>query len=95
MVKGRFENILVLGIERIGSGRACCDGSSIETFLELLSEEQRNGMPRIFFLIISIRIRLTGFWSVIDLEKTLVNVITKSGSTAENNVAVYDCKRQT
>ena len=48
-----------------------------------MTKEQRNGLPRIFFLDNIDPDSMKGLFDVIDLKKTLVNVITKSGSTAE------------
>ena len=83
MVKGRFENVLVLGI-----GGSALDGMAmtealLKPYWNLLSEEQRDGMPRIFFLDNIDPDTMTGLLDFLDLSKTLVNVITKSGSTAE------------
>ena len=49
----------------------------------MLSSEQRNNFPRIFFMDNIDPDQINGLLDVIDLKKTLVNVITKSGSTAE------------
>ena len=83
MVKGRFENILVLGIGGSALGGVAVTEALLKPYWNLLSEEQRNGMPRIFFLDNIDPDTINGLLDVIDLEKTLVNVITKSGSTAE------------
>ena len=83
MVKGRFENILVLGIggSALG-GMAVCE-ALLKPYWNMLTEEQRQGMPRIFFLDNIDPDQIAGLLDSIDLTKTLVNVITKSGSTAE------------
>ena len=83
MVKGRFENILVLGIggSALG-GMAVCE-ALLKPYWNMLSSEQRDNMPRIFFLDNIDPDQISGLLDSIDLTKTLVNVITKSGSTAE------------
>ena len=83
MVKGRFENILVLGIggSALG-GMAVCE-ALLKPYWNMLTTEQRNEMPRIFFLDNIDPDQIAGLLDSIDLTKTLVNVITKSGSTAE------------
>lgn len=83
MTQGRFENILVLGIggSALG-GMAVCE-ALLKPYWNLLSEEQRNNLPKIFFLDNIDPDQMNGLLNVLDLKKTLVNVITKSGSTAE------------
>lgn len=83
MVKGRFENILVLGIGGSALGGIAVTEALLKPYWNLLTPEQRNGMPRIFFLDNIDPDSITGLLSILDLKKTLVNVITKSGSTAE------------
>ncbi len=83
MTQGHFENILVLGIggSALG-GMAVCE-ALLKPYWNLLSDEQRNNFPRIFFLDNVDPDQINGLLDVLDLKKTLVNVITKSGSTAE------------
>ncbi len=83
MVKGRFDNILVLGIggSALG-GMAVCE-ALLKPYWNMLTPEQRDNMPRIFFLDNIDPDQISGLLDSIDLTKTLVNVITKSGSTAE------------
>ena len=83
MVKGRFENILVLGIGGSALGGIAVTEALLKPYWNLLTPEQRNGNPRIFFLDNIDPDSITGLLSILDLKKTLVNVITKSGSTAE------------
>ena len=83
MVEGRFDNVLVLGIggSALG-GMAVCE-ALLKPYWNMLTPEQRNKFPRIFFLDNIDPDQMTGLLDSIDLTKTLVNVITKSGSTAE------------
>ena len=83
MVKGRFDNILVLGIGGSALGGIAVTEALLKPYWNLLSEEQRDGLPRIFFLDNIDPDTMNGLFEVLDLKKTLVNVITKSGSTAE------------
>lgn len=83
MVQGRFDNILVLGIGGSALGGLAVTEALLKPYWNLLSDEQRNGLPRIFFLDNIDPDTITGLLNVLDLKKTLVNVITKSGSTAE------------
>ena len=83
MTEGRFENILVLGIggSALG-GMAVCE-ALLKPYWNILTDEQRNKFPKIFFLDNIDPDQMQGLLNVLDLKKTLVNVITKSGSTAE------------
>ena len=83
MVEGRFDNVLVLGIGGSALGaRAFCE-ALLKPYWNQLSKEERGGYPRIFFLDNIDPDTISGLLDVLDLKKTLVNVITKSGSTAE------------
>lgn len=83
ITQGRFENILVLGIggSALG-GMAVCE-ALLKPYWNFLTDEQRNNLPKIFFLDNIDPDQMNGLLNVLDLKKTLVNVITKSGSTAE------------
>lgn len=83
MVQGRFDNVLVLGIggSALG-GMAVCE-ALLKPFWNQLSDEQREGLPKIYFLDNIDPDQFNGLLDLLDLKKTLVNVITKSGSTAE------------
>ena len=83
MVQDRFENILVLGIGGSALGGLAVTEALLKPYWNLLTPEQRNGLPRIFFLDNIDPDTITGLLDILDLKKTLVNVITKSGSTAE------------
>ena len=83
MVKGRFDNVLVLGIGGSALGGIAVTEALLKPYWNLLTPEQRGGMPRIFFLDNIDPDQMTGLLQVLDLKRTLVNVITKSGSTAE------------
>lgn len=82
-VKDKFENILVLGIGGSALGGIAVTEALLKPFWNLLTPEQRNNYPRIFFLDNIDPDTINGLLQVLDLKKTLVNVITKSGSTAE------------
>lgn len=82
-VKGKFENILVLGIGGSALGGIAVTEALLKPYWNLLSSEKRNGYPRIFFLDNIDPDTINGMLDMLDLRKTLVNVITKSGSTAE------------
>ena len=83
MVEGRFENILVLGIGGSALGGIAVTEALLKPYWNLLTPEQRNNQPRIFFLDNIDPDSINSLLNILDLKKTLVNVITKSGSTAE------------
>ncbi len=83
MVQGRFENLLVLGIGGSALGAIAITEALLKPYWNLLSPEQRNKYPRIFFLDNIDPDTINGLLDILDLKKTLVNVITKSGDTAE------------
>lgn len=83
LVENRFDNILVLGIGGSALGGLAVTEALLKPYWNLLSKEQRNNYPRIFFLDNIDPDSITGLLEILDLKKTLVNVITKSGSTAE------------
>ncbi len=83
MVENRFDNILILGLggSALG-GKAVCE-ALLHPYWNFLTKEQRNNYPRIFFLDNIDPDQMNALLKILDLKKTLVNVITKSGSTAE------------
>ena len=83
LVRGRFDNILVLGIGGSALGGIAVTEALLKPYWNLLTPEQRNNFPRIFFLDNIDPDNMNGLLEMLDLKKTLVNVITKSGSTAE------------
>ena len=82
MVENRFDNILVLGIGGSALGGLAVTEALLKPYWNLLTTEQRKGLPRIFFLDNIDPDTINGLLEILDLKKTLVNVITKSGSTA-------------
>lgn len=83
LVRGRFDNILVLGIGGSALGGLAVTEALLKPYWNFLTPEQRNNFPRIFFLDNIDPDSMNGLLDILDLKRTLVNVITKSGSTAE------------
>ena len=83
MVRGRFDNVLVLGIGGSALGGIAVSEALLKPYWNLLTPDQRDNYPRLFFLDNIDPDQITGLLNTIDLRRTLVNVITKSGSTAE------------
>lgn len=83
LVRNRFDNLLVLGIGGSALGGLAVTEALLKPYWNLLSKEQREGYPRIFFLDNIDPDSINGLLNILDLKKTLINVITKSGDTAE------------
>lgn len=83
MVEGRFDNVLVLGIGGSALGSIAMCEALLKPYWNMLSKEERGGLPRIFFLDNIDPDQISALLDMLDLKRTLVNVITKSGSTAE------------
>ena len=83
LVRNRFDNVLVLGIGGSALGGIAITEALLKPYWNFLTPAQRNNYPRIFFLDNVDPDQITALFDVLDLKRTLVNVITKSGSTAE------------
>ena len=83
MVDGRFDNVLVLGMGGSALGGKALSEALLKPYWNYLSKEERDNFPRIFFLDNIDPDEINALLDILDLKKTLVNVITKSGSTAE------------
>ncbi len=83
LVRNRFDNILVLGIGGSALGGIAVTEALLKPYWNLLTTEQRDNYPRIFFLDNIDPDTMTALFDMLDWKKTLVNVITKSGDTAE------------
>jgi len=81
--KGKYDDFIVLGIGGSALGGIALFRALCHPLHNLLPASDRGGLPRIFFMD---NIDPATFGSVLDFinpERTLFNVITKSGSTAE------------
>ena len=83
MVEGRFDNIVILGIGGSALGGIAVTEALLKPYWNLLTREERNNRPRIFFLDNIDPDYMNSLFRILDLKKTLFNVVTKSGSTAE------------
>lgn len=81
--RGKFENFVVLGIGGSALGNITVHSALNHPYHNLCSPAQRKGLPRIFVPDNVDPDRLAALLDVLDLKKTVVNVITKSGDTAE------------
>ena len=81
--KGLWDNVVVLGIGGSALGGIALHRALHHPFYNLISREERKGYPRLFF---ADNIDPDGFQALLDtleMRKTLFNVISKSGETAE------------
>jgi len=83
LVRNRFKNVLVLGIGGSALGGLAVTEALLKPYWNLLPAEKRDNYPKIFFLDNIDPDQIQGLLDMLDLKSTLVNVITKSGSTAE------------
>ena len=83
LVQNRFDNLLILGIGGSALGAMAVTEALLPPYWNLRTKEERNGYPRIFLLDNIDPDYMNELLNILDLKKTLVNVITKSGDTAE------------
>ena len=83
MVRNRFENVLVLGIGGSALGGIAMSEALLKPYWNMLTAEERNQFPRIVFLDNIDPDQVYSLLTPLNLETTLVNVITKSGTTPE------------
>ena len=82
--RGRFDDVVVLGIGGSALGTVALRGALLHPFHNLLPRRDRKGLPRLHVLDNVDPVFQSGlFDDVLDLPRTLFVVITKSGSTAE------------
>ncbi len=78
----RFENLLVIGIGGSSLGGIALIKALTHPFHNLLPQGERKA-PRIFFAENIDADEIKGLFDILDPEKTVVNIISKSGTTAE------------
>ena len=81
-IAGKYDTFLLLGIGGSSLGPVSIHNAFHSPFYNQL-ESERNGRPRMYFLDNVDPDETASFLKVLDMEKTAVAVITKSGSTAE------------
>lgn len=82
-VQGQFEHLVIIGIGGSALGALAMFQALLPSYWNELPREKRNGCPRYYFIDNVDPDKLQGLLNVLDLKRTLVNVITKSGTTAE------------
>ena len=81
-VRDQYDDFLLIGIGGSSLGAIATIQAVANPHRNLLPKEQRGG-PRIFFLDNPDPEKITATLEFVNLERTLVNVVTKSGQTAE------------
>jgi len=79
----RCDNFVVLGIGGSALGTTAVHSALRHPFWNLLSKQERRGLPRLFVLDNVDPDWLAAFGEAVNLKRTVFNVITKSGSTSE------------
>ena len=82
-VAKKYEAVVVIGIGGSSLGNRTLHNALNHPYYNMLSKEQRGGRPKVFVLENVDPDTVEGLHRVIDFEKTLFNVVTKSGGTAE------------
>lgn len=82
-VKGQYDDLVVLGIGGSALGGKALLVSLLHPYWNNLTSEQRGGLPRFHFIDNVDADQILALTEILDLNRTLVNVITKSGTTAE------------
>ncbi|MFN3550975.1 MAG: glucose-6-phosphate isomerase, partial [Endomicrobiia bacterium] len=82
-VKNKFDTLLVLGIGGSALGNIALQTALRDKFWNSLSKKQRNGYLKLYVFDNIDPDTLKSLLNHIDLKKTLINVISKAGDTAE------------
>ena len=84
---GKYDDLVVLGIGGSSLGGLALLKALLHPYWNNLSTEARKGYPRFHFVDNVDGDVLSGLLDVLDLNRTLVNVVSKSGTTAETMAA--------
>jgi glucose-6-phosphate isomerase len=90
--RGRFRNVVVLGIGGSALGNTTLQAALCPPFANLMSDEARGG-TRVFVLDNVDPVLIGNFLESVDLAETQFNVISKSGATAETVAQFLIVKR--
>ncbi len=82
-VQENFDFFLVLGIGGSALGPIAIQQALNHLHYNELSKEKRNGCPKLYVEDNIDPERMSALFDVIDIEKTCINIISKSGSTSE------------
>jgi len=81
--RDRFADVLVIGIGGSGNGPEAVVQALSHPYQNLLTPEQRGPIPRVFFLHSPDPIQLRATLDILDLARTLVVIVTRSGNSPE------------
>jgi glucose-6-phosphate isomerase len=81
--KGKFDDLVVLGIGGSALGLTALATALCPPYWNLLPREKRGGRPRLWVMDNVDPAEFAALLDIVDTERTLFNVISKSGSTAE------------
>jgi len=82
-IHGQFEHLVIIGIGGSSLGAMAMFEALLPSYWNEHNPQQRQGHPKYYFVDNVDPDKLHGLLSILDLQRTLVNVITKSGTTAE------------
>ncbi len=82
-VQGKHENLVILGIGGSALGMTALATALLPPFYNMLTKRQRKGMPRLFVMDNIDPVSFQAMMRLCPPKKTLYNVISKSGGTAE------------
>lgn len=91
-VKGRFSDMVILGIGGSSLGGYALLRALLHPYWNQLSDAQRNGFPRYYFVENVDSDQIHPLMDMLDPERTLFVVISKSGTTAETMSAFMVAK---
>jgi glucose-6-phosphate isomerase len=91
-VKGRFSDMVILGIGGSSLGGYAMLRALLHPYWNQLSDAQRNGMPRYYFVENVDADQINPLMEMLDPQRTLFVVISKSGTTAETMSAFMIAK---
>lgn len=80
---GRYDDVVVLGIGGSALGTIALRTALLPPYWNLLSKKQRGGRPRLWVMDNVDPDEFSAMLQTVHLERTLFNVISKSGGTAE------------
>ncbi len=91
--QGRYDEVVVLGIGGSALGTTALTSALLHPFHNSIPAAARGGRPRIFVVDNVDPTEIAGLFEHLDLSRTLVNVISKSGTTAETMAAYLVARR--
>lgn len=93
-VRNKFDDVVVLGIGGSSLGAKALINSLANTQWNSLSKEQRQGLPRIHFIENIDPDSFAETLNNLDLSKTLINVVSKSGTTPETSATFLNLQER-